>query len=355
MKVESRLGTKPRNRAKGTFGWLCGVVIIICLFSIKSRADDTKHLVILESMQVPIVAQFTDSFLTKINEYGSRNNLALQITRLNADGDRELARRLAVEAIASNPDIVISVATIAAQVVQRETESTQIPHLFMCVTDPVGAGLVKEIGVPSHSNITGKVHYINAQTKIEMVNRVIRKTYTNNPVHFGFIYTDYPADVSDFKRLLDITRNRTDIEFVPYKITYQKLPEHQVELLSELASAVDQLNEMVDYFWAPRGALAVHPGHDQILLEQATKPFLVGATQKSVELGALMHITADPASQGAEAATMAYEILQGKDPGTIPVSLPEGIQFAVNLKAAEKLQLVIPSDLLRLAGDNVYR
>jgi len=335
-------------------------VLALCWFLFASLPGQTaygaepKRLVILETMRAPIVQQFVAAFLTRAAELEQAAGVELEVNRLNAEGSRNQAESLLEKALEKDPDLVLSVATMASQVAKKRLAVTDIPQLFMCVTDPVGAGLVREIGKDTNANITGKVHYISADTRVEMVKRIVGKSQTANPIRFGYIHTDYPSDLSDLGRLLTASAKRPDIEFVPYRIPYRELSRYEDQMLAELQKAILHLNSRVDYFWAPRGALAIRPGHDSTMIEHATKPFLVGATTGSVKKGAMLHITGDPISQGEQTADIAFEILQGRDPGKIPVSLPKTVQFAINLNTVKQVRLVIPPDLLELAGDNVY-
>ena len=81
---------------------------------------------------------------------------------------------------------------------------------------------------------------------------------------------------------------------------------------------------------------------------------MVGATEESVQNGALLHITGDPVSQGRDTAAICRAILKGTAAGDIPTTLPRRIQFAVNLKTAARLKWTIPSDILEMAKGRIY-
>lgn len=332
-------------------------VFLILLFLLApsySHGEDTKRLVLLETMEAPILEQFVSSFLSRVKDLQEEDGLDITVDRFNAGGSKDRALAHISEAFLNNTDIIVSVATIAAQAVQTHVEGQHIPHVFMAITDPVGAGLIKEIGSSTHTNITGKAHYVKAVTRVEMVNRLLRQKHGKDKIRLGYIHTTYPADMSDLVRLIKATKNRDDIEFIPYEIKFRDLSKFSAEMLDQLEKGISHLNDQVDYFWAPRGALAVLPEHDEVMLHTATKPFLVGATEESVKKGAMLHITADPVSQGQDVALMVSEILKGKSPGDIPVTLPQVILFSVNLATAKELEIVVPSDFLELAHGRIY-
>lgn len=325
------------------------------IFYSNSWADIRKRIVILETMKAPIVQQFTSAFLKQVETLGYLDGKNAEFVKLNAQGSPEKAKALLMDALRKEQaDVIVSVATLASKTAKSIVINQNIPLVFMCVTDPVGANLIDHVGQPTGTNITGKIHYVSATAKIQLVSRIIKTKFPQKTVRFGYIYTDYPADMSDYQRMLAAAKKQTDITFIPYKIRYKPLTEHKKKMLKELEKAAKELDKQVDFFWAPRGVLAVLPEHDQILINNASKPLLVGVTEESVQQGALLHITGDPESQGEDTAIIVDQILKGKAPGEIAPSLPRKIQFSLNLKTAVDLNLFIPSDILELAKGRTY-
>jgi putative ABC transport system substrate-binding protein len=71
------------------------------------------------------------------------------------NGNPELARSLAKELVAAQPDLIVATTTPATAAVQRETHA--IPIVFAVVSDPVGAGFVDSLPRPG-GNITGFIN-----------------------------------------------------------------------------------------------------------------------------------------------------------------------------------------------------
>ena len=66
-------------------------------------------------------------------------------------GDSEQTRKYAAELIALAPDVILAVATSAAEALQQPRNT---PIVFVQVTDPVGAGLIESLARPG-GNVTG--------------------------------------------------------------------------------------------------------------------------------------------------------------------------------------------------------
>lgn len=336
---------------------IVGVVICCCFFILTASvvsATNPKHVFVLETMDVPIVKLFSRAFIEKLQQSERFQSGELTFNVENAGGDSGYATTLLHQEIdRNNPDVVVAVATLASVAAKKNLPDT--PVVFMCVTDPIGAGLIQEIGKPTNSNITGKVHAVPAKTKVEIVMQVLSEKITTDKVlRFGYIHTDYPADIGDLARLQVVASERGDIEFVPYEIPYRPIKKFKNELLEDLEAGIREVEGQVDYFWAPRGALAVLPEHDMVFIEKTKKPLIIGATEESVKNGVLLHITADPYDQGIDTALLVEAVLQGAEVGQLPASYARKIQFAINLDVAVAMKLAIPSHLLQLAGENVY-
>jgi putative ABC transport system substrate-binding protein len=73
-----------------------------------------------------------------------------------------------------------------------------------------------------------------------------------------------------------------------------------------------------------------------------------------VEVGGLMSYSPNVAHMSRRAANYVDKILKGAKPGELAVEQPTEFEFAVNLKSAKELRLVLPEALL-LRTNNVVR
>ena len=91
--------------------------------------------------------------LTKKSEEGE-DNYIFEGNVYNGQADSTTLNQIATQLISDGVDVIIPIATPAAQIVQTATEDNQIPVVFSAVSDPVGAGLVESMDAPG-ANITG--------------------------------------------------------------------------------------------------------------------------------------------------------------------------------------------------------
>ncbi len=340
---------------------LCLSMVLILVvpgipFNRIASAENLKKIILLETMPVPVVLAHSRWFVSQLGELGYQEEKNMHLVTLEANGDRSRAERLLQAAIKNGrPDIVVTNATMASQAAVKILKGTRIPILFMTVSDPVGAGLIKEIGVPTGNNLTGRVHMINRETRMNMVMRLVGDPSGTRPVRIGFIYSSYPSAMGDIRQLLLAAENRTDVEFIPFKLTYRKVPEGLPAMLDDTRRGIEALHDRVDFWWEPSGPLGELIEYTQLLLEHSTKPVIMGTKLTSVKMGALLHLTPSIEASGRETARLADAILNGADPGKIPPVPPSAFNLGINLGTALKLNLVVPPDLLKLAGEHVYR
>lgn len=336
--------------------------ILFCCISIGAfliasvSAQEARHVILMETMPVPAVLEHSRWFQESLQELGTREGMEIELTLLEANGDRQLAEELlAAELSKGTSDLVATVATLATQTAVKLLQGTEVPILFFQVSDPVGAGIVEHLNVPTGTNVTGKVYTVAREAKIEMILKLVKQHMTHMPVRFGFIHSTYPSSQGDIRELQSITKQRDDVVFIPYEIQYQEVPAGLPAMLKDVEKAVDELKEQVDFWVEPLGPLGESIEYTQILLEQSTIPIAFGTKLQSVKMGALLYITPNLKASGHEAALLAMQLLNGRDPGQIPVMPPSNFDVGINLTTALQLKIVVPPDILQLAGEHVYR
>ena len=81
-------------------------------------------------------------------------------------------------------------------------------------------------------------------------------------------------------------------------------------------------------------------------------PIFAGDTD-SVERGAIATASFDYYEVGRQTGDMVARILDGENPGDIPVELAKTVDLAVNLKAAETMGVTVP-DTIKNTADQVF-
>ncbi len=319
-------------------------------------AQAKKRIIVIETMPVPVVLEHSSWFMDEMATLGyvAGQNTVFEV--IKARGDKQLALSLLKEAMEEGkPDVVVTFATLASQAAYEALKGGKVPIVFAVVADPVGAGLIKQVGVPSGSNITGLVFTLFRKIKVDMAMRLLAERPPGRPVRFGIVHSSYPSARGDVRIYKKIAQSRSDLEFLTHEIPYKKMPQGLTAMLVDYQKGVDQLKTGVDFWWQVSGPLGEVEQSTALLLGTTSVPLIYGNTLKSVRDGALFTINANFQEGGCETARLVHAVLRGGDPGKIPVVPPQTFDLGVNLTTAMKLQIAIPSDIMTMAGERVYR
>lgn len=322
-----------------------------------STANQSKTIVLLESMPVPAVLEHSDWFLDELKVLGYTDGGNMNLIRLNAMGDRRRARNLLENVLQeTRPDLVVTNATLASQEAMPYLAKANIPQLFFTVNSPVDAGLIQALGQATGTNITGKSYSLTQSVKIVNLSNLIGQLPLQRPIRLGIIYSSYPSSISDVKTLSAAANERDDVVFLPHLIPYREVPAGIPAMLADAGTGLAELENEVDFWWQPVGPLGELDEYAEMLHTGSSHPIAFGATLKSVKHhGALLYMSPDREQYGRETARVAHAILSETDPGTIPPTPPAGYILAFNLKTALELNIVVPSEMFKLAGEHVYQ
>jgi putative ABC transport system substrate-binding protein len=231
--------------------------------------------------------------------------------------------------VAADVDLILAITTPASQAAQRATADTDIPVLFVPVTDPVGAGLVDSLQKPG-GNITGVTFGVQEARRLEWLTRIVPTIEQ--------IYVPYnPEDRSAVLALETASAAATTlgVELITREARNQE----------EITAAIENVPEEADaIFLLPDSLLA---GHATEFVELQL-PFSVATVTLVENAGVLTSYGMVQTSTGEQAARLANQVLQGIKPADLPVETSEAY-LAINLKAAEAIGLDISDEILRQA------
>ena len=259
--------------------------------------------------------------LTKKSEE-SEDNFIFEGNVYNGQADSTTLNQIATQLISDGVDVIIPIATPAAQIVQTATEDNQIPVVFSAVSDPVGAGLVESMDAPG-ANITGTSDALNTNAILDLM-------FVANPdiKSVGLLYSQSEDSskqpIADAKAYLE----EKGIDYVEKTGTNN----------TEVAQAADALIAAgVDAVFTPTdntvmtAELAIY---EKFI--EAGIPHYCGADSFALN-GAFCGYGVDYAKLGVETADMVVEVLQGADPAATPVKTFDNGIATVNTETAEAL------------------
>ena len=252
------------------------------------------------------------------------------------NGDPGLARSLAKELVAAQPDLIVAATTPVTAAVQRETHT--IPIVFAVVSDPVGAGFVASLPRPG-GNITG---FINIEAAmggkwLDLLKKVApgltKVAIMANP-------DTAPAGGSYFLSSFETAARTLAIEPVVAKVRSEAEIETVVSALGRDGNA--GLVVTTDAY------MSIHRSPIIAATARHRVPAVAEMTTYAKE-GGLLSYGINTDDLFPRAAAYVDRILRGERPGDLPVQLPTKFDLIVNLKAAKALGLGVPDTVLALA------
>lgn len=241
----------------------------------------------------------------------------------NGQADSTVLNQIATDLIADEVDVIISIATPAAMIMQNATEDNQIPVVFSAVSDPEGAGLVASNDAPG-ANITGTSDAIDTEAIMNLI-------VTANPEtdKIGLLYDKSQAgsikSIEDAKAYCDAKG-----------ITYI---EKTGTTTAEVQAAADALvAEAVDAVFTPQDNTIMTA--ELAIFEKFTEagiPHYTGADSFALN-GAFCGYGVNYENLGTVTADMAVDVLvNGAKPESMPVkTLSDGI-ITINTETAEAI------------------
>jgi putative tryptophan/tyrosine transport system substrate-binding protein len=251
-----------------------------------------------------------------------------------AQGKADRLDPLAVELVAANADLIVTLSTPAALAARRAT--TTIPIVFTNVGDPVGTGVVSDLAHPG-GNATGlstQAPELDAK-RLELLHEILpgmsRLAMLWNDSNPSMVLGARLAEAEGSKLGLSIQSVGVhDIDdFTP---TFETIRGGHASALLTLADPFTRVNRSSIVDFAARSRL----------------PSIYGA-REFVESGGLISYGPDLIAMQRRAAVFIDRIFKGAKPGDLPVEQPTVFELVINMKTANALGIKIPNSILARA------
>lgn len=265
--------------------------------------------------------------------YAEGQNLA--IAERYANGNEEELPKLARELVADDVGVLVTSGIDAALAAIRST--SRVPIIFTNVGDPLASGLVYNLSRPG-ANATGlsSVSPELAGKRLELLKSAAPRT--------SRVAVLWSAGAEQ-----DVLATRTSANWLGLQVEVMP-PATSDDIQTSLQTAVsvgaDALvaisTPVINTFNADIARFAANHNLPSI----AEQPDFVTA-------GGLLTYGADTAELCRRAATFVSKIIAGSSPADLPVERAVRFELAINLKAAQVLNLLLPDRLLLEASEVV--
>ena len=279
----------------------------------KSGSGEKYKIGVIQLTEHVALDQANKGFCDRLEELG----IEAEIDQKNAQGEQSTCATIASKFVNDNKDMVLAIATPAAQAIAGAT--TDIPIVVTAVTDPADSGLVDSNEKPG-TNVTGTSDLTPVKQQMELLVKLLPEAKT-----VGILYCS-AEDNSKFQ-------------------------EYTVSNSNEIQTVVQSMVGEVDVIYAPTdNMIAAGMATVSMVATENKIPIIVGE-EGMCNNGGLATYGIDYYKLGQKTADMAKEILEdGKDPAEMPIQYlsVDECALTVNQEIADELGIdtsVLDEDL----------
>lgn len=273
----------------------------------------------------------TKAFFEDLHALGYVEERTVRIERRYAAGDLQRLDRFANELAELKVDVIVALATPAAQAAQKATRT--IPIVFFAVVDPLGAGLVSSLARPG-GNATG-ISLLSTDIsakRLELLQEVVPKL-----TRVGVLWN--PGNASNELQLREIEEAAKERSVLVRRLEIRGKDDVKPAVMTASQFRADALMAMDDPVIAQQASLIA------VLATSSRIPTTAGFSML-VDNGFLVAYGPSLSDQFRRAAVYADRILKGAQPADMPVEQPRTFELVLNLKTARALGLAVPRSLL---------
>lgn len=281
-------------------------------------------------VQHPALDAATTGFQQALIDGGYVEGETVEFDVQNANGEQATAVTIAQSFADGGHDLVLAVATPAAQASAQAIVDT--PVLFTAVTDPVEAELVDSNEEPG-ANVTGTSDAVPPEAltaQFDMLQEVVPDAES-----VGIVYSSGEVNSE-----------------VQVASAQEELDERGIELVTQTVTTANDIQEAVealgdvDAIYVPTDNMVVGGIASLVQVAEQKQIPVIAAESGTVEGGALGTMGIDYEALGYQTGEMALAILDGANPAATPVEVATEFSYVVNPAAAERMGVEIPQEIL---------
>lgn len=314
------------KRVLGILAVLLSVVMVIA--SSGCAKEEKSSIGIIQLGEHVALDSAREGFIKALADNGYADGEKITIDYQNAQFDQANLSTISDLFVSSNVDLVLAIATPAAQAIKGKTDT--IPILGTAITDYEVAKLVDSNEVPG-GNVSGTSDMNPIKEQIDLLVKLVPDAKT-----VGCIYTS-----SEDNSILQAKIAKEAIEALGMSYV-----EVTISNSNDVQQAMQTLVGECDAIYIPTDNVVASamPVVQGITAESKT-PVICGESGM-VTNGGLATLGINYYDLGYQTGLMAVKILNGDaEISKMPVEFAKGFDFAINGTVANEIGLAIPSDL----------
>lgn len=247
-----------------------------------------------------------------------------------ADGKSETTDMMAKTMVSSGYDMIIAIATPAAMSAYAAAKDAGIPVIYSAVSDPLGAGLAKELENPQ-TGASGTRDALNLEGQMQMIRALLPDAKS-----IGILYTtSEPNSLNHLKTFEDLAPT---YGFTIESVGINSESEVGSGAAALVAKGVDCVNNFTDNNVVNNLSTLMHT------TDEAGIP-IFGSEEEQVRNGCVASESLDYVALGVETGKMAAQVLSGEaDIMTLPVAVVADSSPVYSQQNCDKFGITLPAE-----------
>lgn len=285
-----------------------------------STSNETIKVAIVKQLDHASLDEIANAITAELDKLAEENGVTIEYGEVySGQNDQTTLKQIGDQAVSDDVDVIIPIATLAAQTMISCAEDTDIPVVYAAVSDPEAAEIT------DLENVTGTSDALNTETIIKMM-------LAQNPdtKKVGLLYSKSEANsekpIKEAKELLDAA----GIEYV------EATANTNDEVISAAASLI---SDDVDAIFTPTDNVIM--AAELAIAEDLAKagiPHYTGA-DSFVRNGAFATCGVNYTDLGTKTADLAYEVVTEGIANKEDYYLMDGGDVTVNTETAATLNI----------------
>jgi ABC-type uncharacterized transport system substrate-binding protein len=305
----------------------------------KSRV---MRVAVVQQISTPAMDQGVAGALDALKDRGYSDGGRITVKKYNAEGDVSNANAIAKDVTSSDFDLILSFSTVSLQTIANANRFATPPrrHVFALTSDPyaAGVGISRENHLDHPPYMAGNGNLPPVKETFELARRMLPGLQ-----RVGLVW-----DPSEVNSVVTTALGRKVCASMGIALV-----EANVQSSNEIAEATASLLvRRIQAIWVSPDLIASY-GSALIISQAKTAqiPVFTSIPTSGVS-GALFELGANYDAVGRVGGNLAADILDGRDPATVPVENVMPIRLKVNKLALAKLRekWTIPDDVVKSAN-----
>ena len=267
---------------------------------------------IVQQLDHSSLDEIREAIKAQLNALADPSNYTITIEEYNGQNDASMLNQIGTQVVSDGVDMIIPIATLAAQSMVTAADGTDIPIVYAAISDPEGAGLTDIPTVTGVSDALNTGFIMDMMFAADPAIQTVGLLYSNSEINSE-------APIRDAKAYLDA-------KGIAYVEKTGNTANEVIAAASDLVGRVDAVFTPTDnVVMATEAAVAE-------LLNEAGIPHYTGA-DSFVLSGAFTTCGVNYTELGTKTADIAFDILMGGEIGDFHVM--EGGIITVNTETAQ--------------------